>query len=248
MRRMFRAVKAPDAPDRYRGSWFGWWWYCAERSRHYVHRLVPKRPPTKQAEAGKELDEILRRTLGKRWPWEDRFIDELEKLEDPYLGYVRRMKYHGRTVEITGHPDDFQIGLDDGVSLLEEKTTEITNLRMIERYLVPKAEAQDKTYCWIFDPLLPKIGYHVAKTHAVLYWQVDHKAKKCSLINTYPFDYHADEVEKMIIRCLDGWNDPDKIIPPKSVLYEQDVEEWRKKSWKCRSCLKAHKAVCQFWQ
>lgn len=248
MRRMFRAVQAPDAPDRYRGSWFGWWWYCAERSRHYVHKMVPKKPITKQIRAGRELDEILRSTLGKRWPWENRFLDELQKLQDPYIGFTRELDYHGKTVTISGHPDDYQVSLDGAVSLLEEKTTEIPSLRMIERYLVPKAEQQDSVYCWIFDPLLSQIGYHVAKTHSVLYWKVDHKADTCELIDTYPFDYHPDMVEKMIIRCLDGWNDPAKIIPPKCRLYEQDVEEWRKKSWKCRSCPKIHKAVCQFWQ
>jgi len=245
MRRVLRSVRVPlsQHPDRYRASTLAAWFWCAEKSRHYALNLLPPTPPSKRMEIGKELDLILKEKLGRRFPWEEEFMDQLEMQQDSKLGFARKLKTPiGETdiyANITGHPDDFQVSLDGEVSILEYKTTEIgkreKDRRFLEHYRLPMAEFQVKIYCWIFDNIIGKMeNYRLGRTHAVLYWLVSKKENYVQLINVYPYTYYSKSVENDIKYAVEAYNKPEMIIKPRP--------------WKCKQCPKIHKAVCQFEQ
>jgi len=241
MRRVLRSVRVPPSqhPKRYRASTLGWWFWCAERSRHYALNLIPKKPPTKQSKAGTELHEILAEKLGRRFPWEDEFMETIENLQHAELGFSRKLKDVDIYDNITGHPDDFQVTLDGEVTILEHKTTEIgkkeKDRKFLERYRLPMAEFQLKVYCWIFDHVLSESeDYRLARTHAVLFWLVFRKEDRVQLINTYPLTYYPRSVENDIKYAVAAYQKPVMIIRPRA--------------WKCKQCPKVHKAVCRFEQ
>lgn len=244
MRRILRSVAVPPSqhPNRYRASTLGWWFWCAERSRHYALNLMPDKEPTQQMKDGTELHEILAEKLGARFPWEDEFMDTIDRLQDSEFGFRRKFMTLNGDVDIydniTGHPDDFQVSLGGEVSILEYKTTEINDkpksMRFLERYRLPIAEFQLKNYCWIFEGILKKTDYRLARTHAVLLWRVHRKQERIELINVYPFTYYPKSVESDIRYAIEAYQKPEMIIPPRQ--------------WKCKQCPKIHKAICRFEQ
>lgn len=243
MRRVLRSVRVPPSkhPHRYRASTLGWWWWCAERSRHYALNLIERKPPSPQSKIGTVLHEILAEQLGRRFPWEDEFMDKLESIQDPEVGFARKFGDAKIYDNITGHPDDFQVSLDGDVTILEHKTSEIgkkeKDTKFWEHYMLPKAEFQLKVYCWIFSKLFEKKeleGYRLARTHAVLYWLVIKKEKRVQLKDVYHFTYYPRSVEADIKYAIAAYANPKMIIKPRP--------------WKCKQCPKVHKAVCQFEQ
>jgi len=243
---MLRSVVTPTSqyPNRIRASTLGWWFWCAERSRHYALNLIPrgkkKKKESVQARVGTMLHEVIAEELGMRPPWEEQFIETLYGIEDAVLGFARPFKFGEISANITGHPDDFQATLDGDVTLIEHKTTEInpqkaSTKRLIEFYKLPMAKFQLEVYCWIFDDLLRRKemeGYRLARTHAVMYWHVNHKTSEVKLINWYPYTFYPWSVEHDIRQALEAYANKSKIIKPRP--------------WKCRQCPRKNKVVCQY--
>lgn len=238
-RRILRSVSVPPTkfPDHFRGSTLATWFWCAERSRHQVLNLVPHSAPTIATEQGTELhDEVLTKELGRRYPWEEEFMEEIAQFQNPEYGFSRKIGATEIYDNITGHPDDFQITLDGEVTILEHKTTGMKpkHESFIKHYKLPMAEFQVKIYCWIFDDLFKQHleDYRLARTHAVCYWSVNRTEHTVELIDVYPITYYPVSVEQDIKYALNAYKNPIMILPPRE--------------WKCKQCPKEHQEVCRF--
>jgi hypothetical protein len=233
--RSVNALPTPFPTD-FRSSTLATWFWCAEQSRHHALGLVPHSAPTIATEQGTELhDEVLTKVLGRRYPWEDEFMETIEEKQDPVLGFHRKIGTTEIFDNITGHPDDFQITLDGEITILEHKTTGMKpkHAGFIERYKLPMAEFQVKIYCWIFNDLFSQLeGYRLARTHAVCFWSVNRQELTCELIDVYPITYYPVSVEADIKYALNAYKNPIMILPPRE--------------WKCKQCPKEHKEVCRF--
>lgn len=224
------AYPPSDPPKRLRASTIGRWFWCAEQVRHLLLGLIPEKEPTEAMETGTAFHKILEESMGRRFPWEERFMDELQKEQDPILGF--KLKLYNSTIyhNITGHPDDIQITIDRIVSIVEHKTTKNPSQYMIERYKLPIAKFQCQVYALILEPIVQKLGGVMNRFHAVCYWS----SKTFEHIGTYKVPYYPKQVRENVLRVIRSLRKRSEVIAPRE--------------WKCKYCSKEHKELCQFDQ
>jgi hypothetical protein len=203
------------------------WNWCAEQSRHLCLGLIPEEI-VDVAEIGTIGHKILEESLGKRFPWENEFFDELAKYQDKELGFVRDFEAAKIYVNLTGHQDDLQITIDRNVSVVEHKFVQNPNLWFINRYKFCMAELQVQIYAWILEPIVIELGGQINRYHAVCFWDMNN----FQLIKTFEVLYHPAQTLENITRCVKAYENTSLIIPPKE--------------WKCKNCPTKHKELCIF--
>jgi len=226
-----RKVAYPQSqPPRIRGSGMGKWNWCAEQSRHLCLGLVPESEPTDATEGGTICHKVLEESMGRRFPWEDDFLRDLEKFQDPDLGFVRIIEGSKIYYNLTGHQDDLQITPDRTVSIVENKFVLNPNLSFIQRYKFCMAEFQTQIYAWIFDPIVQQLGGVMNRVHAVCFWNMN----TFKHIHTFQVIYQPAQTEENILRCIKAFENPELILkfPPRE--------------WKCKYCSPEHKELCIF--
>lgn len=220
-----------EMPKRIRASTMATWFYCAEQYRHKALGLIPEEEEPKEAlEVGTMLHKVIEETMGRRFPWEEEFMEKLAKFQDLELGFIRRIGDTKVYSDLTGHPDDLQINPSFIVNIIENKTTHNPAPWAIEKYKLPVAKFQASIYSWIFEPIFEKLGATCSGSNAAIFWN----SKTFELIGWYHADYYPVQTEADIQRCYKAILDPSLIIPPKE--------------WKCRYCPDNHKRICQFCQ
>lgn len=228
MRRFLRsAAYPPSAYNKYRASCISKWNWCAEQSRHLALGMVPEEV-IDVAEIGTIGHQILEETMGRRFPWENQFFDELEKYQDSELGFVRGIETAKIYYNLTGHYDDLQITIDKCVSVVEHKFVKNPNLWYIQRYKLPTAQFQTQIYAWILEPIVEQLGGVMHRAHAVCYWNLN----TFQHIHNFYVIYQPVQTQENILRCIKAYENTELIIPPKE--------------WKCNYCSPVHKELCQF--
>lgn len=239
MKRFFlRAVENPasDFPKRVRGSTIAKWFWCAEQFRHSALGLLPEEEPDEPkevCEVGTMMHKVLEESMGRRFPWEEQFMEKLQTLQNPELGFTRNVSTTTIYCDLTTHPDDLQITPDFMVSVIENKTVEMRDPNnpdtyFIERFKLPMAKFQSQVYSYVLEPIVNKLGAVMNRYNAVQYW--DRNTFK--LVKWYPVEYYPVQTRENILRALGAIKDPTLVIKPQA--------------WKCRCCFKEHKELCQF--
>ena len=228
IRKVLREAAYPQSkPNTYRASCLGKWFWCAESSRLLALGLIPEEV-VEPAEIGTIGHKILEETIGRRFPWENAFFDELSKYQDAQLGFVRDLANSKIYCNLTGHMDDLQITIDRNVSVVENKFVMNTNLSNIQRWKLCMAAFQTQIYAWILDPIVKEMGGVMNRFHVVSYWNLNTFAH----VHDFRVEYKPVQVEEDILRCIKAYEDPKLIIPPTA--------------WKCRYCSEEYKRWCQY--
>ena len=233
----------PSRPGSYRTSTLSWWWWCAEQSYWKALGVDDHGQAKLEKFTGESIHDLIHK-LGRRWTWENKFLEELEKHRKTGYGLVRRIEDEQIYNDITGHPDEFQVTLSKRVSVIEINTTGITNLDFYNRYRLPIKQFQAQIYCHILDPILQQIGYQLDKMHVVNVWHVKYRQEAgvrklvdWTHLEDVPIFYYPQQVETQIKQILDAYRNPKLIIPPRGFP----------NCFKCKQCPKVYKERCQFW-
>jgi hypothetical protein len=230
IRKVLREAAYPRSnsePKHYRASCLGKWFWCAEQSRHLALGLIPEEV-VEPAEIGTMGHKVLEETIGRRFPWETQFFDELAKYQDSQLGFVRGIENSKVYCNLTGHQDDLQITPDRTVCVVENKFVQNTKFWYIQRWKLPMAQFQTQIYCWILDPIVKELGGIMNRSHAVCFWDLT----TFQHLFDFKVDYLPAQTEENILRCIHAYEDPNLIIPAKP--------------WKCTYCPEVHKRLCQY--
>lgn len=240
----FRVIDLPpsDFKKNVRASTLASWFYCAEKFTHIANGLTPEEEiDEKKADildTGTAIHAVLEESMGRRFPYEEEFIDLLKTYQHETLGFTRTIRDVNILCTISGHQDDLQITPDFSVSVIENKTIEIPkwpadgsvpNMYFVEKFKIPIAKYQSQIYSWILEPIVQKEGGYMHGYNAIQYW--DRPTAK--FVKWYPVRYDAAAVQEQILQALKACSDPSLVIRPKV-------------GWKCKSCPEAHKKVCQF--
>lgn len=179
-------------------------------------------------------------SLGKRYPWEEKFLKDAGGFRLDEHGFVRKYEDDRgiRKViygDITGHPDDFQVTPDLMVSIMEYKVRrpmedpkKKPSLWYINHFIIPVARFQAQIYAYITEPTAERLGYTVRDTQAVVVYSWDLKP-----IVWKPVWYNAVKTEEKIDEVLYKFAHPELIEPCKK--------------WKCKYCDDNFKKKCPFW-
>lgn len=196
-------------PNRYRASLLAGRYWCDERMRIEVVHGVRSGETVRTME-GTENHERLFNTLGKRHPWEEEFIQAIEPYRVSELGFVRQ---HGGAEiydNLTGHPDDFQVSPGKEVSVVEYKTTANKSPWYL-RFVMATAKVQAGIlYPYIMEPTIFKLGYEIAKWHAVAIYSRD-----LELLQWRSFEYDPVATEIFLDECMEIFDGKRETIAPK---------------------------------
>jgi len=216
-------------PESIRTSVMAGWFWCAENYRHEALGLIPDEKIESEAmDVGTIFHKVLEESMGRRFPWETEFFEELQEYQDPVLGFTRKVGTTEIYCNLTGHPDDLQITPDMIVSVIENKTVGNPSKYFIERYKLPVAKFQAQIYSFILEPITWEIGGLMNRYNAIQYWH----RENFKFISWYASPYYSEQTKLDILRALEAIRDPSKII--------------KCQEWKCRFCSEAHRKVCQF--
>lgn len=217
-------------PQRIRASTLAYTYWCDEQARLKILGLVPEEEENEAMFTGTAMHKVLEESCGRRFTWENDFMQKLEEEMDKNLGFVRKAAGVDIYADLSGHPDDLQILKDFTVSIVEYKTTANPNIDFIEHWKLPVSSFQVQIYCFILEPIIVKLGGHVHRVHAVSYYN----SKTFDHIQDFDSIWRPQETERTIRRALGMIANPCEAIAPAS--------------WKCRYCSEENKKVCQFWQ
>jgi len=211
-------------PERVRASTIASYWWCGWKS--YATSMLGLRMPEKEwMNLGTNLHDKLFETMGKRFPWERKFIERIDKYRQDERGFVRRFEGTEIFVDITGHPDDFQVTPGGLVSIIEYKTTRMP-LYLVKRFILPIAKFQAKIYSYVLSPTITPLGYSLGKYHAA----VIHSSKDLALMCYRIVEYDPPKIKAKIEEIFDFYKHPETIKAPAK--------------WKCKYCSKVYKNVC----
>jgi len=224
-------------PANIRTSNLATWFYCAERCRHIIMKMVASDEANEYTETGTIFHKILEESMGRRFPWEIRVWEYLKKKEDKKLGLTRKIIVDDIEVTLSGHVDDIQVTRDFAVSVIENKTIDAQynkktgkpNLWFVERFKLPIAKFQSQIYSIILEPYIHDFGGCMNNVNAIQYWD----RGTFRFVKDYQAIFNALETRSIIENSVRAFYNPEKIIPPKT--------------WKCKKCPEKHKEVCQFW-
>jgi len=195
--------------------------WCDETVRLRVLGLIPEDQKFRGNEAtdvGTIMHQVLEESMGRRFPWEKAFMEQLKPFQDAELGFVRELDETKIYYNLTGHQDDIQITPARNVSLVEHKSTRNPNYWFINRFLFPMAQFQIQIYAWIMEPLIKQIGGLMNRVHSVIFWDsqtFEHRF-------TFNAIYHPTDVESRLARVIDVIEGRKPPIHPKA--------------WKCKNC------------
>ena len=230
LRKALRSATYPQSssePKRYRASCLAKWFWCAEQSRHLALGLIPEEV-IDVAEIGTIGHKILEESLGKRFPWENQFIDELAKYQDKDVGFMRDFEDAKIYCNLSAHFDDLQITKDLIVSVVEHKFVMNANLYNIQRWKLCMASFQSQIYSWILQPIVEELGGIMHRVNVACFWSLE----TFEHIHDFDVEYKPVQTQENILRCVKAYEDPRLIIAPTE--------------WKCRYCSQLHKELCQF--
>ena len=229
-------VATDKFPERIRASTIASYFYCGWKS--YATAMLGMKMPEKEwMQLGTVLHDQLFDMLGKRFPWEETFIEAVDKYRKDDLGFVRRVGSTDVFADVTGHPDDFEVLPGGMVSIIEYKTTRMP-LYLAKRFIVPVAEFQSQIYAYILEPTLESLGYSMSDKHAVLIYSSQSLAESFAMPNPKVpppifhriVNYSREFTEQKILEVFGYYRDPSKIQ--------------RCASWKCKYCSKPFKDMC----
>jgi len=226
LRVRLRSMKIADDkfPKRVRASTITSFWWCGWKS--YATAILGLKMPEKEwMSLGTKLHDELFDTLGKRFPWETRFIEDIDKYREDDVGFRREFEDTNIYVDLTGHPDDFQVTPGGLVSIIEYKTTRMP-LYLARRFILPVAKFQARLYPYILSPTIVPMGYSIGEYHAPMIYS----SKDLSLMCHKIVRYSPSEVEKSLREIFYFYDNPEKIKAPMK--------------WKCKYCSKVYKDVC----
>jgi hypothetical protein len=210
------------------------WFWCAEQFRHAALGLIPEEEEPKEVcEVGTMLHKVLEESMGRRFPWEEEFMELLGKHNNAELGFTRKIEDTELYCDLTTHPDDLQIFPDFLVSVIENKTIEARDpvnpdKYFIERFKLPLAKFQSQIYSFVLEPIVQELAGVMNRYNAVQYWD----RNTFRLVGWWRVEYYPHQTEENILRALHAIKDPKLVIKPQP--------------WKCRCCFKEHKELCQF--
>lgn len=222
-------IEKDKFPGRIRASTIASYWWCAWKS--YATAVLGMTIPEKEwMSLGTRLHDTLFETLGKRFAWEAEFIKQINEQREDKIGFLRKFETGTKIfVDLTGHPDDFQVTPDNEVAIIEYKTSRMP-LYLIKRFLLPVAKFQARIYPYVLEPTLEQLGYTMYHKHAV---QI-HSSKDLSMLHYKIVDYNSAHVERDILDIFDYYKHPEKMVPCAK--------------WKCKYCSKTYKAVCPHYE
>ena len=230
-------VKPDEFPDRIRASTIASYWWCGWKS--YACAILGVTIPEKEwMSLGTKLHDKLFETLGKRFPWEEHFVKEIDKYRVDKIGFLRRYENTDIYVDITGHPDDFQVTPGGIVSLVEYKTTRMGEY-LSSRFLLPIAKFQARLYPWVIEPTINgmvnefDINYTIGGHHAVAVYSTREKEMLKRLYYTI---VRHDEMtlSNDIMQIFNFYKQPEKIKPCVA--------------WKCKYCSDIFHEICPHYK
>jgi len=173
-------------------------------------------------------------SMGKRYPWEEKFLEDAGGFRLEEQGFVRKGEDFEIYEDLTGHPDDFQVTRDLVVSIMEykirrplDKPGKKPSLWYIRHFILPVAKFQAQIYAYITEPTAEKLGYTISRTHAVVVYTWDLQP-----IVWPPVYYNPEKVKDKIDEIMRKFASPDLIEPCKP--------------WKCKYCTDEYKRKCPF--
>jgi len=231
-------IKNDSFPSRIRASTIASFWWCGYKS--YLCAMKGVTIPEKEwMTLGTSLHDKLFETLGKRFPWEDLFIEKIDEQRKNELGFVREFHWEGEDtdvyVDITGHPDDFQVAPCGLVTLIEYKTTRMP-VFLAKKFLVPVAKFQARLYPWVLAPTVAKLENEIRKRYAMARWNsvMVYSSQTMERLHYTTVSSHPDSVENSILGILRLFREPEKIVPCVP--------------WKCRYCSDVFHAICPYYK
>jgi len=191
-------------PTRYRSSILAGRYWCDEQMRLKVIGEIMNtddmKPASQLAAAseGTRLHEELYNTA-RRYPWEEEFLTTISEYMVDDMGFVR--KFHGIELfdHLTGHPDDFQVTPSKKVSVVEYKTVASDN-EWWRKFILATAKIQAAVlYPYIMEPIIYRLGYEIADTHAVIFYD----RSKDKVIDYRTFKYSPEASELFLEECFE---------------------------------------------
>lgn len=195
------------------------WEWCNEEAYLRCHGV--ERETTIYDRAGTRIHKAVVRA--PQTPTETLFLDKLHT-QRPFFREVQGVKIFGGVDAIDAE------GLEQGVVRFIECKTR--GERTVPPFLIKPAIFQLQIYAWLFQPIVEKIGYQLAKIH---YVDFVHR-ESMEILQRHPCIMNHDIIGEKVSRIIS------LLLKNEHILGAKDIEPW-----KCTNCAVAFKNKCRFW-